>query len=483
MRLTLLLSLLLFTQVLFAQKFALIENKGENASYFDYSNPNSFVSVLLNNIDYIPTLIDQNGYQGVYDAYMLDYMGVDPEEMLAVTTSTRLLLYNAEENVETMVVKTTQTLNTFLDSVKDIPAYESLAQIDDQKLQQFWDNSCENCAVRIFSKFYFDIRNTDAILIEDRANERWVHLVGKLSDGRHMVTLGLRASQLNDNACFRFLQYINTDDCSQLFADYKKQANYQVESDICRKWQRGEAFDFTALVNIYDVLNEPTCWNSVTASGLQLMGVTDAGKIGHLQQITELDTLTKEFTIQQERGDVMYFYSFIDEDTVYLIKNSGDFRAAYHIFVNETDFANYVYADSIWLLNWWETANMGDTLRTLPQKITYWKERPEVNAAFYYKIDTDLFNVPKAYVSDLLFYTQAQNGDKQIFLSYNYQQARDQEEFYGAILKVLNSAIQKQETYLNPSLNWNAFLVQPTQKQSFEHLQKKLQLINTNLSY
>ena len=245
MRLTLLILLALHSDLLTAQKFALIENKGENAAYFDYSNPNSFVGVLMNNIDYIPTLIDQNGYNGVYDAYMLAQMGIAPEEMLTTTTSTRLLMYDPQANEEAIVIKTTQSLNSFLDSVKEIPVYESLFQIEEQSLQQFWDNSCENCAVRIFSKFYFDVRNTDALLIEDRENERWIHLIGKLKDGRHLITLSLRAEQIKEEECFRFLHFIDPVNSKSLYEAYKKQANYQIQSEICREWKQGKSIYFS----------------------------------------------------------------------------------------------------------------------------------------------------------------------------------------------------------------------------------------------
>lgn len=43
-----------------AQTFALIENKGENAKYFDYQNPNSFVGVLVNNLGTIPSMVTAN---------------------------------------------------------------------------------------------------------------------------------------------------------------------------------------------------------------------------------------------------------------------------------------------------------------------------------------------------------------------------------------------------------------------------------------
>lgn len=484
MRLTLLILLALHSDLLTAQKFALIENKGENAAYFDYSNPNSFVGVLMNNIDYIPTLIDQNGYRGVYDAYMLAQMGVAPEEMLTTTTSTRLLVYDPQANEEAIVIKTTQSLCTFLDSVKELPVYESLFQIEEQSLQQFWDNSCENCAVRIFSKFYFDIRNTDALLIEDRENERWIHLIGKLNDGRHLITLSLRAEQLKDNDCFRFLHFVNADAGAALHKELKKQALYQSESEICRAWLQGksEYYYFSTVLTTFDQINEPYCWSSTTSSGVQLVGVTNSESIGHLQQTFEQDSLTTELQLEQQRGDLFYLYSIETEDTVYIVKTDTDFSTAYQTYTQYPDFTNYLYSDSTWLDSWWQTAHLGDTLRGMPQVVTYWKEGPPVQAAFYYKFGTDLFNVPKAYVTDLLFYT-IQDTQKKIFLSYNYQMARDYEEFSGAMLKTINQDIERLEKYLNPEITWNSVTEQPTKKMSLDRIQKNLQLIHPNLQY
>jgi hypothetical protein len=479
MRLTLLILLAFNSDLLTAQKFALIENKGENAAYFDYSNPNSFVGVLMNNIDYIPTLIDQNGYNGVYDAYMLAQMGVAPEEMLTTTTSTRLLMYDPQANEQALVIKTTQSLNSFLDSVQEIPVYESLFQIEEQSLQQFWDNSCENCAVRIFSKFYFDIRNTDALLIEDRENERWIHLIGKLKDGRHLITLSLRAEQLKEEECFRFLHFIDPENSKSLYEAYKKQANYQIESAICREWKQGKSIYFSALLNNFDVINEPSCWNYITSSGLQLMGVADSEKIGTLHQPIGRDTISTSFELVQQRGDIFSVYNYLSEDTTYIIKTSFDFETAYNSFMDNPDFVDYIYSDSTWLASWWASAQIGDTLRAMPQSLTFWKDRNQPNAAFYYKIGTDLNYVPKAFVTDLVFYSSQPNS-KEIFLSYNYQIARDNEEFSGAILKEFNLAIQNQEALLNPSLNWNKFLSTTAKKMAFPQLQKKLNLINTN---
>lgn len=480
MRLTILILLVLNSDLLTAQKFALIENKGDNTHYFDYSNPNSFVGVLMNNIDYIPTLIDQNGYRGVYDAYMLAQLGVATEEMLTTTTSTRLIMYDPQANEEAMVIKTTQSLNTFLDSVKNIPVYESLFQIEEQSLKQFWDNSCENCAVRIFSKFYFDIRNTNALLIEDRENERWIHLIGKLKDGRHMITLSLRAEQLKEEEeCFRFLYFIDPENSNSLFEAYKKQANYQIESAVSREWLQGKSIYFSAILDNFDVINTPSCWNYSTSSGLQLMGITNSEKIGTLQQQIGNDTITSTFELVQNRGDIFAIYDYLLEDTTYIIKTSLDFKTAYRSFMDNPDFVNSIYSDSTWLASWWASAQIGDTLRSLPQSLTFWKERNQYDAAFYYKISPDLNYVPKANITDLVFYSSQANS-REIFLSYNYQIAKDNEEYNGAILTEINTAIQNQEAYLNPLLKWNKFLDTSTKKTPFLQVQKKLNLINNN---
>jgi hypothetical protein len=484
MRLTLLILLAFNSDLLTAQKFALIENKGDNAHYFDYSNPNSFVGVLMNNIDYIPTLVDQNGYEGVYDDFMLMQLGVPSEQMLSLTTSERISLYDAQTNEEIICIKTTQSLDAFLDSVKDIPIYQDLLLFEKERLQLYWNNSCENCALRIFSKFYFDIRNTDALLIEDKENERWIHLIGKLNDGRRMITLSLQAEQLRDNDCFRFLHFVPTDEGTALHNELKKQALYQSQSEICRAWLQGksESYYYSTVLTTFDQINEPYCWSYTTSSGVQLVGVTNSESIGHLQQTNRQDSLTTELQLEQQRGDLFYIYSYETEDTVYIVKTNSDFATAYQSYAQYPDFTNYLYSDSTWLNSWWQTAQIGDTLRGMPQVVTYWKEGPQLQAAFYYKIGTDLYNVPKAYVTDLLFYT-IQDTHNEIFLSYNYQMARDYEEFSGAMLKAINRDIEGLEKYLNPEITWNSIIEQPTKKMSFNRIQKNLQLIYPTLQY
>ena len=209
------------------------------------------------------------------------------------------------------------------------------------------------------------------------------------------------------------------------------------------------------------------------------MGVSDSEKMGTLHQPIGSDSISTSLEIAQQRGDIFSIYNYLSEDTTYIIKTSFDFETAYHSFMDNPDFVDYIYSDSTWLASWWASAQIGDTLRAMPQSLTFWKDRNQPNAAFYYKIGTDLNYVPKAFVTDLVFYSSQPNS-KEIFLSYNYQIARDNEEFSGAILKEFNLAIQNQEALLNPSLKWNKFLSTSTKKMDFPQLQKKLNLINAN---
>jgi hypothetical protein len=294
-----------------------------------------------------------------------------------------------------------------------------------------------------------------------------------------MITLSLRAEQLKEEECFRFLHFIDPENSKSLYEAYKKQANYQIESAICREWKQGKSIFFSTLLNHYDVINTPSCWNYITASGLQLLGVADSEKIGTLHQSIGKDTISTTFELVQQRGEIFFVYNYLSEDTTYIIKTSLDFKTAYRSFMDNPDFVDYIYSDSTWLYSWWVSAQIGDTLRALPQSLTFWKERNQNDAAFYYKIGTDLNNIPKAFVTDLVFYSSQPNS-KEIFLSYNYQTARDNEEFNGAILKEINMTIQNQEVFLNSLLKWNGFLGSSTKKMAFPQLQKKLNLINTN---
>jgi hypothetical protein len=483
MRLTLLLSVLLCSQVLFAQKFALIENKGANQKYFDQSNPNSFIGVLLNNIDFLPTLIDQNNYQGVYSALALTEIGVSTDQMLSASTATPLLLLNNETNEVNILLKTKQTLNDFMDSVMEIPIYENLKYVDRQKLQEFWDKSCVDCPVHIFSTYYFDIRKTEALLIENRAlgmdsiSEEWVHFVSALPNGQRMITLSLRTEQLADNSCFKFVQFLDEDQSKLLHDAYKKQAFNQSNSEICRQWRKGNVEYFTPILGTFDILNYPPCWSFTTSSGSRLIGVSDSEKLGSLHQSMEPQEQVTTMQIEQIRGHTFYFFSYETGDSVFFIKTNTSFQNAYQTLMNEPDLTTYLHVDSTSLSRWWETATLGDTLRESPQEITFWKDAPKHAAAVYFQLGTDEFNVPKGAITDLVFYTM-EEANKVIYLSYNYQMAKHEEEYYGAILSELNHSIQNIEPYLNPQLTWNPLQHKYHSQYTFSRLQKKLNLIN-----
>lgn len=93
-----------------AQTFALIENKGENAKYFDYQNPNSFVGVLVNNLGTIPSMVTANKLQGVYDAKALSAIGVDSSTMLTFS-----LAQVVKDSIDTTHL--TDSFQFFLDSI------------------------------------------------------------------------------------------------------------------------------------------------------------------------------------------------------------------------------------------------------------------------------------------------------------------------------------------------------------------------------
>ena len=75
--------LFLFAYTLgYSQNFAIIENKGENAKYFNYKDPNSLVSILIKNVNSIPHKIQDNFYAGAYDEDLLNKYGISKDSML-----------------------------------------------------------------------------------------------------------------------------------------------------------------------------------------------------------------------------------------------------------------------------------------------------------------------------------------------------------------------------------------------------------------
>lgn len=480
MRILTLSLLLLCCHSLKAQKFALIENKGKNAPHFDIQNPNSLLGSLLNNIDLISSMVDQNGYRGVYEGHMLQELGVSNSAMLSLTTSSTIRLWEPQTNEEVMVIKTQQSLGQFLDSVKEFPVYEGLLNADQQNLQQYWENSCENCPVRIFSKYYFDIRNTIALLIEEKTDEKWVHFIGELPNGKRMVTLSLRAEQLEHIDCFKLMHFASADESNLLYAQLKKQAFDQSQSEACRAWIQGKEPYFMPILSSFGNMGYSSCMYYTTNNGLQLLGVSKADSLAAIQQTSILDVAVNESSIEQQKGSVFEMFSYETGDLIHIIRTDQSFAVALASMKQNPDFLDLALIDSAFLENWWTTAQVGDTLRNRKESQVIWKEGPALKAAFYYQIGLDSLKIPCANISELVFYTE-QNGKKVNFLTYNYEMAKVHEEYFGAILTPINQSIQTVATYLNTQISWTPLLGTPTKKQSFQKLSKQLQIINTNL--
>jgi hypothetical protein len=463
-----------------AQKFALIENKGKNAQQFDIENPNSFLGILMNNIDLISSMVDQNGYRGVYENYMLEELGVSNSEMLSLTTSSTIRLWEPQTNEEVMVIKTQQSLGQFLDSVKEFPIYEGLFNADPQNLQQYWDNSCEYCPLRIFSKYYFDIRHTIALLIEEKPDEKWVHFIGELSNGKRMVTLSLRTEQLEQIDCFKLMHFASAEEGDLLYTQLKKQAFDQIQSEACRAWIQGKEPYFMSILSSFGNMGYSSCLYYTSNNGLQLMGVRHADSLAFIQQTSIPEGSVNESTIEQQKGSIYQLYAYETENFVNIIRTDQPFALALETMKQNPDYTDIALIDSTYLENWWTTAQVGDTLRNRNESQVYWKEGPAVKAAFYYQIGLDSLKIPCANISELVFYTE-HNGKKINFITYNYEMAKVHEEYFGAILTPINKSIQTLATYMNTQVHWSQLLDSPTKKRSFLKLSKQLQIINTNL--
>ena len=100
----------LLSTMVFSQKFAIIENKGDNAKYFNYKDPNSFVGVLMNNLVLIPEMAASTQFQGVYDEYTLESLSISKESMLTFEVADRFTIYNPTFEQTIDLIKTNQSL-------------------------------------------------------------------------------------------------------------------------------------------------------------------------------------------------------------------------------------------------------------------------------------------------------------------------------------------------------------------------------------
>lgn len=458
--------LLFFSFESFAQKFAVIENKGENAKYFDYNNPNSFVGVLMNNLSVIPGMVANNSFQGVYDEQMLNEIGVSSDKMLDFVISPKLKIYRpfSEDTID--IIKTNQSLQAYLDSLKSDEDYELLFQINRNLLEKYWSLSKEYSPVRIRAKYYFDIRDLSAILIEEKDNIRWIHFIKSLGNGKSLITLSLTESQIKETECFMFWQFLSIDKSEEIKSIYKNHVLGLMKSNEFINWKNGDESYYTSIDTTFYFPESSYCSQSLDW-GNPMTGYGDFDQYRTIKP-EKIRTLNiNEIKVTQNSGMVLKIYRYMSEDTLVIYKTSQSFESFIDSMVQNDDNQDLISIDRENLKKWWNESKIGDPVRKSRENIVLWREAPESKVAILYSMNSNE-TIMEAYV-----YIE-ENGTKKPIIQLSNYSSFDYPIFDFQNKIELNSSISKE---------WFLPICLKVKKVKYLKIKESINLINQSTEF
>lgn len=451
----------------FAQKFTVIENKGENVKYFDYNDPNSFVGVLINNLSSIPGMIVNNQFQGVYNEKSLNEIGVDPSTMLKFELAPQLRIYRPFSEDTMVIIKTNQSLQAYLDSVKNDEDFEMIFNINRDKLEKYWNTATENSPVLIRTPYYFDVRNLSALLIEEKDSVMWVHFVKSLPTGKSLISLSLTEAQLKETDCFLFWQFL-TEEQSEIFKmkyKQKRQEDYILEDG----WQKVESNYLSGLdYNFY--FYEEGCSQSIDFGNV-LYPFCDLFSQHILMKGDPKKIEIQEVKYVQNIGDILGIYRPWKEDTFNIIKTSQPFEIYIDSMSLDPENEELLGIDRDVLRKWWDSTEINFPVRKNPNSVLLWRDAPNSKLAISFKIyEGDSIPV----IRDVVLYTK-QSGNL-IPIRQCSDEITGYENFVLNYLETINLNVSVTE-------NWLDILNVKAKKSKFSSLQKSLKLINKSIEF
>lgn len=447
-----------------AQKYCVIENSGENAKYFDYSNPNSFVGILNNNIHVIANLSAENYFVGVYQPYELSEIGLDTATMLKFHVEEPIEIFLPLSEANRLIVKTDQTLDVFLDSLDAFNPesdFEMLGRFSYELLKSSWDAAQVNELVKIRSAYFFDVRDLKAILIGQEDGIDWVHFVKSLPNGQSFVSLSLKKSQLKNIVDFEFWQFL-TDEQSLVFKDiYKQNIVELLNSESYKSWKDG-VFNGFVLSEI-DTTFKSTCRRFNHDFWL----VRDSQMHHTFKNEIIKSSETEELIVYQDRGELIEIYRWLSEDyfpilkTNQSIENYIDSLGASNPDSDYAELGQFTYE---MLKGCWEETTLHEQLRRPPLTLIVWKDIPNSKVALGYRWENQesltVFNQAVSFIN--------QNGSLLPIMNFNL-------DIDNTPLNIHLSSIQIDRM---PIDNWFNCLNTDTRKIKLARVQKSLKLIN-----
>jgi hypothetical protein len=465
----------IFTYILFlsyslsAQKFAVIENKGENTVHFDEKNPNSFVGILLNNLSQIPNFVLENNFQGVYTEKMLGDIGIQKESMLEFSLNPILTINRTLREDTWMVERTNQSLDVFLDSLKMNEDYTELFNIDSKVLESYWNNTTVGAMVRIYSPYYFDVRNLKALLIEEQDSVKWIHFVKSGPSGKNFISLSLTYHQIATTDCFSFWKILNEAESKPIIDSYKQQCIEVINHDDYIRWKSGTPNTFVYGLEIHGAtFSELNC--SVLSINYNLN--PRASKIFdnyHSLAPTLPKTTINTIKETQKIGEPIQTYNYDSEDYLNVLKTNQTLSE----YLDQYSYTDLNLIDRRDLEKWWNETKDGEIVRKTPQTIVIWAEVPKTQVAFAYKVKND--GVQYTDISDVYFFVES-GSTKEAYLQIN-----DGNSFSSESL--MNQKIREVKLDTATPKNWHLFLNISTSTMQYSKLKSKLKLINDQTQF
>ncbi len=453
-----------FSAFVFSQKFAVIENKGDNAKHFNYNDPNSFVGVLMNNLVLIPEMIASNQFQGAYDEYSLESLSISKESMLTFERADHFSIYIPSFEQSILLTKTNQSLDVFLDSLKPNLDYEELFLVDKNILQMYWDKSNIGSYLFKYQTYYFDIRNITTFLLEEKEKEIWIHFIKQNSNGKNFISLSLKQDQLKETSCFNFWEFLTEEESKEFISTYKSEAFGQLNTKEFNLWSKGINPLFY-MMNEEIQFNEKSCWNTP-----EIIKLKDVVQSPFSLKNIESEKIQKTMKTQ-ELGTVIRLQRFDFGDEVTMYREEGSCKDFLKRIESEVDIELlFIYHPDLEKL--WDETKIGDEVRKSKESLIVWKEIPNAKTAISYTTDTKSRSKLAKNVNSAVIY-QDENYQKIAYLDYNKEDQSQQ-------FPLTNSILDKIEVDLTNISNWNSIIYTKTMSTSYSEIQKSLNLINNS---
>ncbi len=376
----------------YSQNFAIIENKGENAKYFNYNDPNSLVSILIKNVNSIPHKIQDNFYAGAYDEDLLNEYGISKDSMLRFDLESKLIIHSTcsddsiYPNYPILLEKTHQSFESFYDSLIADDCYQDLENLFREDLKIAYDAAVEGSLIRKKKPYYFDIRNVHTLLIEISENSCWVHFIKKYGD-KNIISLSLTLDQISENSNLVNWYKLNSKERDSFLAKTKKYFTDTTLLNNYEDWKLGQ------IENIYYPNNFDTLYSFPIKFDRETYGANEEFVKMMKNQINDYDiqnvssAMKKElFQIKstQSKAGKWCVYSEEFQDTIYLVKTSQSFDSFLESLQQQSYYYEVMLLDQEGLKRSWENSNEGDILIKEKKTKTFWIEPKKPEVLIYY---------------------------------------------------------------------------------------------------